>query len=62
MTTYEKIAEAAKKKGKSVSAVSLEAGLSRDTILKWKEVSPSVKNLRAVSDVLEVPISALIDD
>jgi len=51
-----------KEEGRSLASVSLEAGLSRDTVLKWKEADPTVKNLKAVADVLRVPITDLIGD
>lgn len=62
MTTFEKVLQKSKEDGRSLASVSLEAGLSRDTVLKWKEADPTVKNLKAVADVLNVPITELIGD
>ncbi len=62
MTTFEKVLQKSKEDGRSLASVSLEAGLSRDTVLKWKESDPTAKNLKAVADVLNVPITELIGD
>lgn len=60
MLIYNKIKEICNEKGVSVRQIEIEAGLPNATISKWNDSSPTVKNLKAVADVLKVKIDKLI--
>lgn len=60
MFIYEKIKEICKLKGISPASVEKKAGLGNGTINKWNTFSPSIKNLKAVADVLEISVDELI--
>lgn len=62
MLIYDKIKEICRKKGVSVRQVEINAGLPTGAISKWNESSPTVKNLKAVADVLKVKIDKLIEN
>lgn len=49
-------------KGLKITRVAEKAKISRDTIAKWDKASPTLDNLMAVADALEVPITELIKD
>lgn len=57
---YDRIKEICKDKGVSPSSVEKKAGLGNGAITKWNAFSPSVKNLKAVADILNVSIDELI--
>ena len=57
---YDKIKEICQEKGVSVRQVEINAGLPNGSISKWNDSSPTVKNLKAVADVLKVKIDKLI--
>lgn len=57
---YDKIKEICKEKGVSPSSVEKKAGLGNGAVTKWNDFSPSVKNLKAVADVLEISVDELI--
>ena len=61
MHIYDKIKEICKQKGVSPYSIEKKAGLGNGAITKWNDFSPTVKNLKAVADVLEVDISELLD-
>ena len=60
MLIYDKIKEICNEKGVSVRQIEIEAGLPNATINKWNDSSPTVKNLKAVADVLKVKIDKLV--
>ncbi len=60
MLIYDKIKEICKKKRTSVSTVEKLAGLGNGAISKWNAATPSVMNLKAVADILEVSVDELI--
>ena len=62
MLIYDRIKEICKDKGVSPLSVEKKAGLSNGAITKWNTFSPSVKNLKAVADVLEISIEELIKE
>lgn len=62
MFIYNRIKEICKEKGISPSAVEKKAGLGNGAVTKWNDFSPSVKNLKAVADILEVSVDELIKD
>ena len=59
---YEKIKQEAEKQNISISALERKAGLGNATIKGWNKSSPSVKNLCAVANVLNVSIEYFRDD
>lgn len=61
MLIYDRIKEICKEKGISASSVEKKAGLGNGAIAKWNNFSPSVKNLKAVADVLEISIDELLN-
>lgn len=60
MLIYDKIKEICQEKGVSVRQVEINAGLPNGSISKWNDSSPTVKNLKAVADVLKIKIDKLI--
>ena len=59
---YEKIKQEAEKQNISISALERKAGLGNATIKGWNKSSPSVKNLCAVANVLNVSIEYFLED
>lgn len=57
---FNRISEKAKEKGLSINQLEEKAGLSKGSTYKWNNVSPSVKNLKKVADVLECTVNDLI--
>ena len=57
---YNKIREICKKKCISIPFVEKKAGLSNGTITKWNKSSPTVENLKAVADIMEVTVDKLL--
>jgi hypothetical protein len=49
---YDNIVKKAKDKEISINSIEKEALLSRGSVCKWNSVSPSVKNLKKVADIL----------
>lgn len=59
---YDKIKKICKEKGLSVALVEKEANLSNGVISKWNNSSPTVKSLKAVADILGVPVDELVTE
>lgn len=57
---YTNIVNKSKKINLSISKLEEKAGLSKGIISKWKTAIPTVDNLKAVADVLEVTVDELI--
>lgn len=51
----------AKEKGMSINQLEEKAKLSKGSTYKWNVVSPSIKNLKKVADVLECTVNDLIE-
>ena len=49
-------------KGLSINSIEKEAELSSGSLCKWNTVSPTVRSLKKVSDILGVPIEELLKD
>lgn len=60
MTVFERIKEISKKQGKSLSAISQEAGMGEKAIYKWKSNTPTIERVKAVADVLGVSVDYLL--
>lgn len=56
------IRDLAKEKNISITNLEKEAGLGNGTIGKWSNANPSVKNLKAVADVLGCGIDDLMKE
>lgn len=58
---YENICRIAKEKGYSIASLEREAEMSVGSICKWgKNVSPTVKHIKKVADILDCTIDELI--
>lgn len=57
---YDNIKKICEAKGLTIREVEKRAGLGNAVIRAWNECSPSIRNLQAVSNVLEVEIKDLI--
>lgn len=58
---YQNICIRAKKSGISINKLEEKAGISTGSICKWgKNVSPTVKNVKKVADVLGCTVDELI--
>ena len=61
MNLYEVICQISKEKNISINQLEERAGLSTGSIYKWKTVSPTVKNLKKVAEVLETTVDSLLE-
>ena len=61
MNLYEVIYQISKEKGISINQIEERAGLSTGSIYKWNTVSPTVKNLKKVAEVLETTVDSLLE-
>lgn len=59
---FNKILALCRKHDISISALERKLGFGNSTIIKWKESSPSVENLKKVTDYFGVSIDYLLDD
>lgn len=57
---FELIKELSEERGKTISEVEREAGLSGGAICKWKSVSPRLSSIESVAKVLNVSTSSLV--
>lgn len=62
MNLYQKISKICKEKRISINELEEKAGLSTGSIYKWNTVSPTVKNLKKVADVLGTTVGELIGE
>lgn len=60
MDVLERTRDTAKKRGLNLSNLAEKAGLSTNSIYKWKTSNPKVENLKAVADVLGVSVDYLL--
>ena len=60
---YDNIFERAKKRGISINKLEEQAELSKGSICKWgKSVSPTVKSIKKVADILGCTVDELITE
>lgn len=59
---FDRIEEKAKKKGISINALEKQAGISIGSTYKWNTVSPTIKNIAKVAEVLDCTIDELINE
>ena len=61
LNLYEAIYQISKERNISINQLEERAGLSTGSIYKWTTVSPTVKNLKKVADVLETTVDSLLE-
>jgi len=61
MLIYSNVAKRAKERGISINSLEKEASISRGSISKWNKVSPSVRNLKKVADLLQCLVDDLLE-
>lgn len=60
---YENICRLLKEKGISICDLEKQAGMSVGSICKWgKGVSPTVKNIKKVADILKCTVDELLKE
>lgn len=59
---YENVKRQSDEQGISISALEKKAGLGNGVISGWKTSSPTVANLKAVSDVLGTTVDKLLEE
>lgn len=59
MGLYERIKEAAARRGYSINKLEKELGFARSSISKFNKNMPGMDKVKAISDFLEIPISEL---
>lgn len=59
---FERIKKIADEKNISIAELERSAGLSNGAISKWRTVNPIAANLLTVANVLEVPVTVLLED
>lgn len=59
---YDNICAAAKVAGISINWIEKTAELSVGSVCKWNTVSPTVRSLKKVADVLKVPVEQLLEE
>lgn len=62
MRIYDNICMVAKKTGISINSIEKIAELSTGSLCKWNTVSPSVRSLKKVAKVLNVPVEKLLEE
>lgn len=60
MTVLDRIKKVSKKRGFSLTQVNDKANLGKNTIYSWKTKEPSINNLKAVANVLNVSVDYLL--
>lgn len=58
---YDNIREKAKKVGISINSIEKMANLGVGSLCKWNDVSPTVRNLKKVADILKCSVDALLE-
>lgn len=58
---YDNIQLKAKKSGMSINSLEKEANLGIGSICKWNDVSPTVRNLKKVADILKCSVDDLLE-
>lgn len=57
---FDKISKRASEKGISINSLEKKAGISIGSVYKWNTVSPTIRNLSKVAEVLECTIDELL--
>ncbi len=59
---FDNVARRAKEKGISINSLEIKAGVSVGSVYKWNDVSPTVRNLSKVAEVLECTVDELLEE
>lgn len=59
---FDKVSKMAQEKGISINSLEKKAGVSVGSVYKWNTVSPTVKNLSKVAEVLECTLDELLKE
>ncbi len=59
---YDNIVRKAKEKGISINSLEKRAELGAGSLCKWNTVSPSVRSLKKIADILECTVDDFLDD
>lgn len=59
---FDRIVKLCNENGMTIARLEKEAGLGNATVRGWKNSEPTVKNLKAVADVLGVTVDDLLAD
>lgn len=57
---FDKISKLASEKGMSINSLEEKSGVSTGSVYKWNNVSPTVKNLSKVAEVLGCTVDDLL--
>ncbi len=57
---FDKISKRASEKGISINSLEKQAGISIGSVYKWNTVSPTIRNLSKVAEVLGCTIDELL--
>ena len=60
MSIYANIQEECKKQGKTIMGIEEELKFPRGSVCKWDKNVPSVKKVKAVADLLNTTVDALL--
>lgn len=58
---YDKVKALADERHISIMALEIKAGLKNGTVGKWRVSSPTLKNLQAVANALDVSVNDIIE-
>ena len=61
MSIYRNIQILCREQGRSIMSLESELGFARGSIYKWDTNVPSIGRVKAVADVLRVPIERLLE-
>ena len=62
MSVHENVSMLAKNRNISLCELEKKAGLASGCISKWKNINPTVKNLKSVADVLGTTVDKLLEE
>lgn len=62
MSIYKNIQKLCKDKGLSVTALETELGFTRGYLYKWENHTPSIENVKNVSDYFGITVDELIKE
>lgn len=59
---FDKVSKRASEKGMSINSLEKKAGISIGSVYKWNSVSPTIRNISKVAEVLECSIDELLKE
>ena len=57
---FDKVSKRASEKGMSINSLEKKAGIAIGSVYKWNSVSPTIRNISKVAEVLECSIAKRI--